>query len=324
MLEPLFADRLEAAATTAHGSAAGGWSASLKPLNHHEITNDLWTASLDGRAVFVKRHARPDRYRNEVCALALANRAGIRVPDVLLAIDDLNVLVLAKLDGTPLNALWPRLDATRQCHLSEQAGALAARLHAACPGPAFGIRASPGPEAGTEWQEYLGILLDRWLEAVANEPFPVAWAEVGDTFARYAATRSFTSLPCLVHFDISARNLILAPQSKADDNALGLLDFELARYDHPGMDFHNAMGAKWLGYDETLTAAFRRGVASIASPAEVAEYDRHHVFFMGIVSLSTLAYLAKIGNPISSKRFQEHQGGQLLNALDALANGVRK
>jgi Ser/Thr protein kinase RdoA (MazF antagonist) len=260
-LGPIIAERLAAAAIAVYGSSAAWWPDSLAPLNQAEVSNEIWTATLEGRPVFVKRHLRPDRYRNEISALALATRAGIQVPDALLKIDELNVLVLATLDGTPLNAAWPRLDNQQRHKISAQAGALVARLHAACPGPAFGIKAAPGPEVGAGWLEYVHVLLDRWLRVVANEPFPVPWSEVRDTFARYAATSPFTCMPCLAHFDISARNLVVAPPPDAGDITLGLLDFELARYDHPGMDFHNSMGAKWLEYDETLTAAFRRGVA---------------------------------------------------------------
>ncbi len=314
-----FMERLEDSATDARGTAVAGWTASLTSLNHSDISNELWTANIGGIEVFVKRFARPDRYLNEVSALGLAKEAGILAPEVVMRIDDLNVLVLSRLDGVLLTSIWPELNRHDRQNTCERAGELSTTLHQECPGALFGTMAAPGSERGTSWFDYVAAVLRKWLSNVSDQKIPVSWFRVENAFSRYVTRESFTSVPGLVHFDISARNIIVTqPRSGEHDATIGLLDFELARYDHPCMDFHNSMGAKWLDYDPDLTRSFRHGITRVASDQEVAEYDHHFDFFMGIVSLSTISYLIKIGNPDSSRQFYDQQVAQLLHSLNAL------
>jgi len=312
---------LESAARDTFGASVEGWTASLRPLDHAEASNDVRMGHLDGAQVFVKHFSRPDRFLNEVHALALAAAAGLRVPDVRLRVDDVNVLVLSRLEGDLLAARWPEMNSAERHRVSRQAGAIAATLNRACPGTAFGARAAPGLVNGDAWSPYIHGSVERWIAAAGALGLPLNWHTVDATITAYLSRESFAARPSLTHPDISPRNLIVATRSEGrEDDPPGLIDFELARYDHPGMGFHNAMGVKWLAYEPGLVRSFREGVGSVATPDDMEALDRHSDFFKAMVALSTLAYLAKVGVTPAEQSFRDGQVVILQQALATLAS----
>lgn len=127
-------------------------------------------------------------------------------------------LVLTRLEGDPLDPLWPTLAPVDQRRLLAQIGELAAALHGL---PLWPSQTDPA----ATWAEFVALRKHKLAEKHARDGLPTAWIEdIERTVASLPAIdRNADELACL-HTDLQGGNLLV--RSVGDRLELsGLFDF---------------------------------------------------------------------------------------------------
>ena len=313
---------LETEAAAIIGSRATGWTETLVEVTDGEVSNRIWKGYLDGRVVFVKQLTTISSCCNEMISLKLAQRANVPVPEIVLVSTSQRLVVTASIDGMRLSHVWDDLDTVQKTAICELVGEASARLHFGAPGCAFGVR--PGasiPTSNRTWKSYASLQVAKWALRSREILPPEITERTENALSAYIAGHEFVLGPSLVQYDIAPRNVILRslPNCDAVSSSVSLLDFEHAAYDHPCMDYHNSLGAKWIQYEPELCEAFWRGVDSEAPPQHVAECKAHSEFFKGMVALGTIAYLAKVGVSSTNSSFFRTQLSNLTSAVVSIS-----
>jgi Ser/Thr protein kinase RdoA (MazF antagonist) len=221
-----------------------------EPIMQHagnEQTTILRALTRHGEVV-VKHHRDRERHTRERDAYrhwapALAERA----PRLLTEIDDPPAIIVTALPGLPVAELT--LPPEAEHDVFAQSGAILAAWHAAQP-----PRGTPNM---TAWLADRG---EQWLQ-LAEPILPAGErAEIRAHLHKLATLGPLPAVPC--HLDFTPRNLVRAP-----DGAVGVIDFEHARYDLPARDLVRLASRTWPDRPD-LEAAF------LATYAPLSDLDR--------------------------------------------------
>lgn len=228
-----------------------------EPFTHagQEQTTVLRAATRDGEVV-VKVHRDRDRYDRERSAYrhwapVLAERA----PRLLAEIDDPLALIITALPGTPVAELTLAAEAERD--VFAQAGTILAAWHAA-------QRPRDIPNM-TAWLADRG---EQWLQ-LAEPILPAAErADIRAHLCELATLGPLPAVPC--HLDFTPRNLLRAPEG-----AVGVIDFEHARYDLAARDLVRLANRIWRDRPD-LEDAFLASYGSLSDlDRQVIEHCTH-------------------------------------------------
>lgn len=200
----------------------------------HGETSVLELRDRHGRSWYAKQHRDPQRYANELTAyVRWVPALGGRAPTLLAHHDELGVLILSAVRGTP--GLPRSLDP----QLHQQAGVLLRRLH--------------DGEALAPWRDFAADRLrelERWASRsdglVSSRHLDFARAQVRDLVSVGAPAR----VPC--HLDYSPRNWLI------DEDRLHVIDFEWASGEVWVNDLARLYFGPWQGRPD-LQEAFLDG-----------------------------------------------------------------
>jgi hygromycin-B 7''-O-kinase len=164
-------------------------------------------------------------------------------------------LVMSRLGGRPLDALWPSLTAADRIDLAEQAGRLLAALHALDPLGVAALR--------PEWPRFVREQEDRCVERQRKLGAAEPWLDQIPRFLETAAL-PLDAAPALLHTEIMRAHL-LAERGAARWSLSGLLDFEPAMIGAPEYEFAS-VGLYLTRCDAPALAALLRRARDFGRP----------------------------------------------------------
>lgn len=196
-----------------HRWNAASWRPALRAIcERHDLDPDGFARATDGTQVvwlservviklFVRIWAADvDRER---AGLRAVEGSGLRVPRLLGEgeLEGWPYLLLERLPGAQLKAVWTTLAPAEREDLAEQTGALLARLHRVplerC-----------GPPLVHDWSTFVAERLERVVAHHARHGAEPRWLEEVDAFLRAAPRRAVT--PVLLHADVTHDHLLVA------------------------------------------------------------------------------------------------------------------
>jgi len=222
----------------------------------------------------------------EAALLRAAGAAGVPVPDVIQAADDL--MVMTRLSGETIARRILRDDAFASARerLTRQCGEALARLHSkVTPDDAPGLASDPDPLAT------LRSLLDLF-----GEPHPAFELAI----ARLERTRpqpvGQTVVPQVVlHGDFRLGNLMVAPE----EGLVGVLDWELAHLGDPAEDlgwlcvpswrFGGPLPVAGVGAHEELLAAYAAAGGTAVDLATLRWWEAYGTVRWGVITVQQAA-----------------------------------
>jgi hygromycin-B 7''-O-kinase len=196
----------------------------------------------------------------------VGGRLGVATPEVVAAgdLDGWPYLVVTRLPGRPLDALWPALDAPARLRAARAVGALLRRLHAVLP-PAASALTPPGG-----WDAFL---VERAATTLARQrALGLPARDLATLEARLpsllAAARAAAAGPArLLHTEIGPGHVL----SDERGVPVGVLDFGDALAGPPAYDFVAAALFVARG-DAALFAALRAESGAAADPETLAAF----------------------------------------------------
>jgi Ser/Thr protein kinase RdoA (MazF antagonist) len=191
----------------------------------HNRTTVLRAATRHGD-VIVKIHRDPHRHRQERNAYRCwVPVLGERAPRLLAEIDDPPAIIITSLPGTPVAELALPPEVEKDVY--HQAGAILKAWHAAQP-----------PRYIPDMAAWLADRGEKWLK-LAEAILPASdQAETHMHLRELAKLGPVPAMPC--HLDFTPRNLL-----RAANGAVGVIDFEHARYDLAGRDLVRLTSRIW-------------------------------------------------------------------------------
>jgi hygromycin-B 7''-O-kinase len=146
----------------------------------------------------------------------VAGRLSVATPEVLAegALEGWTYLVLTRVPGTPLEAVWERLPPEARARAARRAGEIVAEHHAlALPGA--GVPAPP-------WPAFVAERAEQARARLAASPRTRAWAEALPAFLAPILPSLGSAPRVFVNGDVTEEHLLVAPDGSGE--VIGLVD----------------------------------------------------------------------------------------------------
>ena len=201
--------------------------------------SNVWEVSAGEKRFYLKQHAQPRKFRQEVYAYQNWTPQLVLTPDLISVNEDLNVLLLSAVPGKLAQEVT--LSELEEREVYRCAGAFLRQLHDV-------------PFEDTDALSLADALLMRsesWLKRAKGlfDEQTIDWvsAQLGEA-AQVVGKRGWTRVPC--HRDYTERNWLL------DGNTLYVIDFEHAKPDLFLTDFEKLRSLVWSHRSDLQDAFF--------------------------------------------------------------------
>jgi hygromycin-B 7''-O-kinase len=146
----------------------------------------------------------------------VAGRLSVATPEVVAAgeLEGWSYLVLSRVSGTPLAALWEELAPEARVRAARRAGEIVAEHHA-LPLPGSGVPAPP-------WADFVAERVAQAGARLAGSPRTRAWAEALPAFLAPLLPGLAAAPPVFLNADVTEEHLFLAPDGSGE--VIGLVD----------------------------------------------------------------------------------------------------
>ncbi len=277
----------------------GNWAGAVEEISRRHALDGPFQPSVEGSAVVwlsasrcIKLHPPLaeflDSFRRETATLHyIAGRLPIPTPAIVAegTLGDWPYFVATRLEGTPIDRVWPGLDAATRTRVAEHLGVAMAALH--------GLPAAPLADLGEPWPEFRREQRARCLAREREKQLdPQLEMQLAAWLTRSDALSDPEFTPALLHTEIGPHHLLVS-----GDRLTGLIDFGEAMVGDPDYDIA-PVGLFVTRGDASAFGAFARAYgrddATLRDPDYRARLLRHALMHR----FGTLAwYLRVLGPP---------------------------